>query len=133
MKDAIQILREELKKKNSEIGITTLEDMVKLQIEPLTRDLKKENAELKEQIKLIESVSDANADENAELKRDKEYLDKVNNEQTEVILKLNEQIEKMKCCYNCSKWNEGQCKDIKDSYFYTMADFNCDKWELRND
>lgn len=34
--------------------------------------------------------------ENAELKKDKEYLDKVNNEQTEVILKLNEQIEKMK-------------------------------------
>lgn len=43
---------------------------------------------------------------------------------------LKAQIEKMKCCYNCSKWNDGQCKDIKDSFFYVMADFNCDKWEL---
>lgn len=41
MKDAIQILREELKERNSEIGITTLEDMAKLQIEPLTRDIEK--------------------------------------------------------------------------------------------
>lgn len=61
---------------------------------------------------------------NEELKKDKEYLDKVNNEQTEVILKLQEQIEqlsndnhvlktsfitqqeqieKMKCCMNCKK------------------------------
>lgn len=50
----------------------------------------------------------------AELKKDKEYLNKVNNEYTKVILKLNEQIKliesvaaanadlikKMKCCRN---------------------------------
>lgn len=42
---------------------------------------------------------------------------------------LLEQIEKMKCCYNCSKWNDGECKDCP-SPIYTMADFNCDKWEL---
>lgn len=46
MKDVIQNLREELKKKNSEIGITTLEDMAKLQVEILTRDLEKMNAEI---------------------------------------------------------------------------------------
>lgn len=49
-------------------------------------------------------------------------IDKVLNEK-------NEQIEKMKCCYNCSKWNDGECKDCP-SPIYTMADFNCDKWEL---
>lgn len=36
------------------------------------------------------------AKENEELKKDKEYLDNVNNKQIEVIIKLNEQIEKMK-------------------------------------
>lgn len=39
--------------------------------------------------------------ENEELKKDKEYLDKVNNEQTKIILQLNKQIEKMKCCFTC--------------------------------
>lgn len=59
--------------------------------------------------------------ENAELKKDKEWLDNTNNEQIEVILKLNEQIEKMKCCGNCSK--KHQCKmNVIDS-------LHCDKWE----
>ena len=40
--------------------------------------------------------------ENVELKKDKEWLDNTNNEQTEVILKLQAQIEKMKNFYNCS-------------------------------
>lgn len=41
--------------------------------------------------------------ENEELRKDKEWLDNTNNEQTLVILKLQEQIEKMKCCGNCKK------------------------------
>lgn len=53
--------------------------------------------------------------ENAELKKDKEYLDKVSNEQTEVILKLNEQIEKMKHCWNCEYRKSGnhRCVDCE--------------------
>jgi len=44
---------------------------------------------------------------------------------------LREQIEKMKCCYNCSKWDDGQCENIKDGYFFHCADFGCDKWEIK--
>ena len=28
------------------------------------------------------------------------------------IAELEAQIEKMKCCYNCAKWNDGQCADV---------------------
>ena len=54
-------------------------------------------------------------------KKDKEYLDKVNNEQTEVILKLNEQIEKMKCCGNCR--HNGSDRAIGENGDY--ADYTC--------
>lgn len=71
--------------------------------------------------------------ENAELKKDKEYLDKINNEQTEVILHLNEQIEKMKCCENCkhhSFWGD----ELKCNFFDYDEEMKChdDKhgWEL---
>ena len=86
--------------------------------------LKKENEELKEKLNAWEYGSPIIEleTENAELKKDKEYLDKVNNEQTGVILKLNEQIEKMKCCGNCSK--KHQCEmNVIDS-------LHCDKWGL---
>lgn len=69
--------------------------------------------EIEEDAKII-------AEENAELKKDKEWLDNTNNEQTEVILKLNEQIEKMKNFYNCSHSsralcpNEHKCNGCKD-------------------
>ena len=46
------------------------------------------------------------------------------------IEELEQQIEKMKCCYNCSKWNDGQCADIPDSV-YCCADFVCDEWEIK--
>lgn len=77
--------------------------------------------------------------ENEELKKDKEYLDNTNNEQTEVILKLSEQIEKMKCCSNCSNFNSGNCKfslRIKNdvtTFVKMHEDFFCvnyDKWKL---
>lgn len=44
--------------------------------------------------------------------------------------KLKAQVEKMKCCYNCSKWNDGQCADIPDSG-YCCADFVCEDWEIK--
>ena len=46
------------------------------------------------------------------------------------IAELEAQIEKMKCCYNCSKWNDGQCADIPDSG-YCCADFVCEDWEIK--
>ena len=45
------------------------------------------------------------------------------------VKELEAQIEKMKCCYNCSKWNDGQCSDVPNSV-YCCADFVCDKWEI---
>ena len=44
------------------------------------------------------------------------------------VADLETQIEKMKCCYNCSKWNDGLCSDSPN--IDTMADFVCDEWEL---
>lgn len=66
--------------------------------------------------------------ENEQLKKDKEWLENTDNEQTNLILKLYEQIEKMKNVGNCKKamtcaeWNEKQtmlscmkfCKDCKE-------------------
>jgi NAD-dependent SIR2 family protein deacetylase len=46
------------------------------------------------------------------------------------IAELEQQIEKMKCCYNCSKWNDGQCADIPNSSYYS-ADFVCEDWEMK--
>ena len=78
---------------------------------------------LEEKVQILELQCDAARErvvslekENAELKKDKEYLDKVNNEQTEVILKLNEQIEKMENCWNCKFFKERKyqaCIDYK--------------------
>ena len=47
----------------------------------------------------------------------------------EHALILEKQIEKMKCCYNCSKWNDGECSESPE--VYTMADFECETWELK--
>lgn len=84
--------------------------------------------------------------ENEQLKKDKELLDNTNNEQTKVILELQEhirevendsnncehwsytrikqleeQIEKMKCC--------GNCKHREDCVYENAWDL-CDKWGL---
>ena len=84
--------------------------------------------------------------ENAELKKDKEWLDNTNNEQTRVILELQEhiikvendsnncehwsytrikqleaQIERMKCC--------GNCKHREDCVYEHAWDL-CDEWEF---
>lgn len=69
--------------------------------------------------------------ENAELKKDKEWLDNTNNEQTIVILELQAQIEKMKCCGNCKnrgldKYMSYPCTECK---IWHREKTN-DKWEL---
>lgn len=43
---------------------------------------------------------------------------------------LEAQIEKMKCCYNCSKWNDGECEESPKSKTFFCADFKCDNWEM---
>lgn len=45
------------------------------------------------------------------------------------IADLEKQIEKMKCCYNCSKWNDGECEESPKSKTFFCADFKCENWE----
>jgi len=47
---------------------------------------------------------------------------------------LQTQIEKMKCCYNCSKWNEGLllCND-STVRVTTYADYCCEDWEIKEE
>lgn len=47
------------------------------------------------------------------------------------IAELEAQIEKMKCCYNCSKWYDGECEESPKSKTFFCADFKCDKWEIK--
>ena len=46
---------------------------------------------------------------------------------------LEAQIEKMKCCYNCSKWYDGECEESPKSKTFFCADFKCDNWEIADD
>ena len=46
---------------------------------------------------------------------------------------LTDKIEKMKCCYNCSKWYDGECEESPKSKTFFCADFKCDNWEFAND
>ncbi len=46
------------------------------------------------------------------------------------IRELEQQIEKMKCCYNCSKWYDGECEESPKSKTFFCADFKCDNWEI---
>ena len=78
-------------------------------------ELQKENARLKWEVK--------------EITEDNDYYQKVNNEQTEVILKLNDKIEKMKNCLNCANFR----KNYKLCLFSGGdEDYTCRnrKWEL---
>lgn len=49
------------------------------------------------------------------------------------IRELEAQIEKMKCCYNCSKWYDGECEESPKSKTFFCADFKCDNWEIADD
>ena len=49
------------------------------------------------------------------------------------IKELKAQIEKMKCCYNCSKWYDGECEESPKSKTFFCADFKCDNWEIADD
>lgn len=80
--------------------------------------LQKENAELTDELRTLrESIKDYGAGcyENG-LRNGKR--------------KLEEQIEKMKCCYNCAKWNDGECEESPKSKTFFCADFKCDNWEM---
>lgn len=35
----------------------------------------------------------------------------------------------MKCCYNCAKWNDGECEESPNSKTFFCADFKCESWE----
>ena len=61
-----------------------------------------------------------------QLQKDKGNLIDENNE-------LKAQIEKMKCCYNCSKWYYGECEESPKSKTFFCADFKCDNWEIADD
>ena len=49
------------------------------------------------------------------------------------VRELEQQIEKMKCCYNCSKWYDGECEESPKSKTFFCADFKCDNWEIADD
>jgi hypothetical protein len=51
---------------------------------------------------------------------------------TKVTKELEAQIEKMKCCYNCSKWNEGLLLCNESTVrVTTYADYCCEDWEIK--
>lgn len=50
-------------------------------------------------------------------------------EYAEKLKELEAQIEKMKCCYNCAKWNDGECEESPKSKTFFCADFKCESWE----
>lgn len=56
----------------------------------------------------------------------------VHTDNSAVIERLQKQIEKMKCCYNCKYWNEGGllCKNDK-VIIPTYADYCCEEWEMK--
>ena len=49
---------------------------------------------------------------------------------TDRVKELEAQIDKIKCCYNCSKWNDGECEESPKSKTFFCADFKCDNWEM---
>lgn len=96
------------------------------------KQLEKENAELFNSVTELTNSKTELENKITELKKDKEYLANTDNEQTEVILKLYEQIEKMKCCGNCKHYEQknnyviGTCKEKYD----IEGNNTCDNWEM---
>ena len=48
---------------------------------------------------------------------------------TDKVIELEKQIKKMKCCYNCAEWNDGDCEESPESKTFFCADFICDNWK----
>lgn len=44
---------------------------------------------------------------------------------------LKEQIEKMKCCFNCCHWNEQNGDCDCERLLNCEPDYVCDKWEMK--
>ncbi len=118
----------ELEKENERLTVSY--ETLKLHDEEEIGMLKSENAELKAQNEEIENYFV----ESAGYGRDKvkNFMDIVNKalkQKGERITELEAQIEKMKCCYNCSKWNDGECEESPKSKTFFCADFKCESWE----
>ena len=99
------------------LGAEPREKQIQINAEQI-RALQKQNGELTDELKALrESIKDYGAGcyENG-LRNGKR--------------KLEQQIEKMKCCYNCSKWNDGECEESPKSKTFFCADFKCDNWEM---
>ena len=107
---------------------TIIEDAVKFyekqqKIDALhIMELQKQNGELTDKVKELEEelIEADNATD-------------VFNAQEKRIEELEAQINKMKCCYNCSKWYDGECEESPKSKTFFCADFKCDNWEIADD
>lgn len=93
-------------------------------------DLQKENAKVEEIKANADYQLEGRDNEIKELKEQLQWERDTKAELAEYLGKANDKIEKMKCCYNCSKRNDGQCADIPNSSYYS-ADFVCEDWEMK--
>lgn len=122
---------EELQKENAELSNSVTElTNTKTELENKVTELEKEIDYYKSREchwDEIEEDAKRIAEENEKLKKDKEWLDNTNNEQTEVILKLQAQIKKMKCCRNCKHFNQ---VEIHCDLYAKYECVNLDKWKL---
>lgn len=105
-------------------------------------ELEKENTELKEKMgsagfriaELKMQIENYKLSENeskeiiAELKENHESDKRSLSLIVDKGLKLEAQIEKMKCCENCNKYKKGKCTE--DNMFYARTTKQCKEWEL---
>jgi predicted RNase H-like nuclease (RuvC/YqgF family) len=111
-------------------GAEPREKQIQIDAEQI-RALQKHNGELTDKVKELEK-------ENERLKGDLELWESgacraTNIDKCGVVKELEAQIEKMKCCYNCSKWYDGECEESPKSKTFFCADFKCDNWEVADD
>lgn len=67
--------------------------------------------------------------------RTKEQWESVARSYQKHITRLQNEVEKMKCCGNCQTWNEWQCpyaRDKEKNYVYpNKNNCPCDKWKIK--
>lgn len=93
--------------------------------------LKNRIAELEDKLANADYQLEGRDNEIKELEAQLEREKNLNQCMTDNNEQLRELIEKMKCCYNCSKWNDGQCADVPNDSSYYSADFVCKDWEIK--
>lgn len=112
----------------------------KIELEKLLEEEKKLNAEIKARFVKCNTCTDEMkskclmfSENLCEGERCEELVDLMALVSQSDLQKENEQlkqhVEKMKCCYNCSKWDDGECEESPKSKTFFCADFKCDKWE----